>query len=200
MEETAALIVSAVPPMLWSLFTVIRFRRLDAVSLLVLGGILLSLLAMLCGGGPRLLLLRESLITGVVGLVLLISLLFPRPLMYYMAESTASKHSPEDAGRFELLWEKPRFVRCMYLLTTFWGVGLVCEAIIRAILAWTIPTEQFLLISPIVSYGVYLGLIGWTFWMVHRLKTAERKNPAERNLAGTELKSPKTAGPVAPPT
>jgi hypothetical protein len=82
---------------------------------------------MLCGGGPRLLLLRESLITGVLGLVLLISLLFPRPLMYYMAESTASKHSPEEVGRFELLWEKPRFVHCMYLMTTVWGVGLVCE-------------------------------------------------------------------------
>jgi hypothetical protein len=200
MEETAALMVSAVPPILWSLFTVIRFRRLDAVSLLVLGGILLSFLAMLCGGGPRLLLLRESLITGVIGLVLLISLLFPRPLMYYMAESTASKHSPEEVGRFELLWEKPRFVHCMYLMTTVWGVGLVCEAIIRAILAWTIPTERFLLISPIVSYGVYLGLMGWTFWVVHRLKTAQRKNPAEAKRARTEWKSPKTADPAIPPT
>ena len=173
--EASALLLSTAPPILWSLMIVVRFRRLDVVSVLVIVGILLSLLTMALGGAPRILLMRESLITGLVGLALIASLLFPRPLMFYLAQSTASQHSPEEGDRFKLLWEKPGFVRCMYLLTWVWGVGLIVETIVRATLAWTIPTEQFLLISPVIGYGVYFSLIGWTFWYVRRLKAAAQR-------------------------
>ncbi len=173
--ETGALLLSTVPPIVWSLCVILKFRRLDMVSILVIVGILLSLLAMALGGSPRVLLLRESLITGFAGVALLISMLFPRPLMFYLAQSTAAQHSPEEGDQFRLLWEKPGFVRCMYLLTWVWGVGLIFETVIRATLAWTIPTGQFLLISPIIGYSVYFSLIGWTFWYVRRLKAAMQK-------------------------
>jgi hypothetical protein len=52
---------------LWSGIELLRFRRIDALSLLVLAGILLSLLAMLLGGSPRVLLMRESLLSGLFG-------------------------------------------------------------------------------------------------------------------------------------
>jgi len=126
-------------------------------------------------GSPRILLLRESLITGFVGVALLASMLFPRPLMFYLAQSTAAQHSPEEGDRFGLLWEKPGFVRCIYLLTWIWGTALILETIIRATLAWSIPTEQFLLISPIIGYSLYFSLIGWTFWYVRRLKAATQE-------------------------
>ena len=173
--ETGALLLSTAPPILWSLVTVLRFRRLDVVSVLVIVGILLSLVTMALGGSPRVLLIRESLITGFAGLALIASLLLPRPLMFYLAQSTASHHSSEEGDRFNLLWEKPRFVRCMYLLTWVWGVGLIVETVVRATLAWTIPAEEFLLISPIIGYGVYFSLIGWTFWYVRRLKAAAQR-------------------------
>jgi hypothetical protein len=173
--ETGALLLSTAPPVLWSLGMILKFRRLDVVSIIVILGILLSLLAMALGGSPRVLLLRESLITGFAGVTLLISILFPRPLMFYLAQSTAAQHSPEEGDQFCLLWEKPGFVRCMYLLTWVWGVGLIFETIIRATLAWTIPTGQFLLISPIIGYSVYFSLIGWTFWYVRRLKAAMQR-------------------------
>ena len=56
--EAGALMFSALPPILWSMAELLRFRRVDALSLLVLLGIALSLLAMLLGGDARLLLLR----------------------------------------------------------------------------------------------------------------------------------------------
>jgi hypothetical protein len=64
-----ALFASSVPPILWSLVEFARHRRLDALSLLVVSGIVLSLLAMLGGGGIRFLQLREKLVTGAIGLV-----------------------------------------------------------------------------------------------------------------------------------
>ena len=66
--DVNALIASSAPPILWSLIEFARSRRIDALSLLVLLGIGLSLLAYLGGGSVRLLQLREKLVTIVVGL------------------------------------------------------------------------------------------------------------------------------------
>jgi hypothetical protein len=173
--ETGALLLATAPPILWSLVMLVRFRRLDIVSVLVIVGILLSLVTVALGGSPRVLLMRESLVTGFAGFALIASLLLPRPLMFYLAQATAAHHSPEEGDRFSLLWEKPVFVRCMYLLTWVWGIGLIMETIVRATLAWTIPTEEFLIVSPIIGYGVYFSLIGWTFWYARRLKAAAQR-------------------------
>src|SRR5208337_5202234 len=88
-------ILSSIPPILWSVMELARFRRLDAVSLLAVIGIFLSLAAMALGGNPRLLLARESLVTGIIGLLFLASLLLPRPLMFYLARSTMAKETAE---------------------------------------------------------------------------------------------------------
>jgi hypothetical protein len=47
--ETAGLIASSLPPLLWSGIELLRFRRIDALSLLVLAGILLSLAGHVAG-------------------------------------------------------------------------------------------------------------------------------------------------------
>jgi hypothetical protein len=172
--ERNALILSSAPPILWSAIEIARFRRLDAVSLLVVIGIFLSLAAMTFGGNPRLLLARESLVTGIIGLLFLGSLALPRPLTFYLARSSVAKESAEAAGRFESLWLKPRFVRSMYLMTSVWGIGLVGEAVLRFWLAFAWSIEQFLAISPFISYGIYFTLMGWTLWYARRLKAAGR--------------------------
>lgn len=65
--EVRALLASSAPPIAWSMVEFARHRRLDALSVLVVAGIVLSLLAMLGGGGARFLQLREKLVTGVIG-------------------------------------------------------------------------------------------------------------------------------------
>jgi len=170
--ERNALILSSIPPILWSVMELARFRRLDAVSLLAVIGIFLSLAAMTLGGNPRLLLARESLVTGIIGLLFLASLLLPRPLMFYLARSTMAKETAEASVRFESYWLKPRFVRSMYIMTWVWGLRLVFEAALRFWMAFAWPVEQFLAISPFISYGIYFSLMVWTLWCARRLKAA----------------------------
>lgn len=90
--EVRALLASSAPPILWSLVEFARHRRLDALSVLVVSGIALSLLAMLGGGGARFLQLREKLVTGVIGLTFLGSALIGKPLIYELAPS---KHAAQ---------------------------------------------------------------------------------------------------------
>ena len=168
--ESKALLLSSVPPLVWSGWDLARFRRGDAISLLVVLGIFLSLGAMAVGGSPRLLLLRESLVTGLIGLGFLASMLRAKPLMFYLARSTVAKESAEALQAFEAAWPKPRLVRFMRCTTWGWGLGLVAEALLRCWLAWTWPVERFLAVVPFISYGIYFGLMGWTMWYARRLR------------------------------
>jgi len=123
--ETGALIASAVPPIVWSLIELARFRRVDALSMMVLAGIVLSVAAMALGGSPRMLLLRESLVSGAVGVVFLLSLPMRRPLIFYLARATVAREMEGGGARFEKLWqERPALVSSMRLMTLVWGVGL----------------------------------------------------------------------------
>jgi hypothetical protein len=163
--ETGALIASAVPPIVWSLIELVRFRRVDALSVVVVAGIVLSVAAMALGGSPRMLLLRESLVSGAVGVVFLLSLPMRRPLIFYLARATVAREMEGGAARFETLWsERPALVSAMRFMTLVWGVGLTGETALRAWMALTWPIERFLVVSPFIGYGIYGALTLWTLW------------------------------------
>src|SRR5437879_215724 len=65
--EVPALILSGLPPAGFAVLTFLRNRHIDAISGVVLLGIVLTLGATLLGGSARLILMRDSLVTGVLG-------------------------------------------------------------------------------------------------------------------------------------
>ncbi|EDZ97803.1 putative transmembrane protein [Burkholderia sp. H160] len=177
--ETGALIASAVPPLVWSAIELARFRRVDALSVMVVAGIVLSVAAMALGGSPRMLLLRESLVSGAVGVVFLLSLPMRRPLIYYLARATVAREMEGGAAHFEALWrERPGLATAMRTMTLVWGLGLTGETALRAWMALTWPIERFLVVSPFIGYGIYAGLALWTLWyrktMRSRVEAIER--------------------------
>ncbi|NWK76843.1 VC0807 family protein [Aquitalea sp. LB_tupeE] len=171
--ETAGLIASSLPPIAWSVVELLRFRRIDALSVMVLGGIALSLLAMLLGGSPRILLMRESLLSGLIGLAFLLSLLLPKPLLFYLARATVARESAEEEWRFDVRWQEPAFRRGIRQLTLLWGAGLCAETLLRALLIWLLPVERFLILSPFISYGI-MGLLLAGTWLGRRRLRANR--------------------------
>ena len=80
--DVRALLASSAPPIAWSLGTLAVKRRVDAVSIFVLLGIALSLLAFVGGGSVKFLQLRENLVTGAIGLVFLGSAAIGKPVIY----------------------------------------------------------------------------------------------------------------------
>ncbi|MGF6967070.1 hypothetical protein OKW43_004098 [Paraburkholderia sp. WC7.3g] len=177
--ETGALIASAVPPVVWSAIELARFRRVDALSVMVVVGIVLSVAAMALGGSPRMLLLRESLVSGAVGVVFLLSLPMRRPLIFYLARATVAREMEGGAAHFEALWrERPGLPTAMRKMTLVWGVGLSAETALRAWMALTWPIERFLVVSPFIGYGIYAGLALWTLW--YRKTMRSRVDAVER--------------------
>jgi hypothetical protein len=170
--DFVGLAASAAPPTLWSLYELARFRKLDALSLLVLGGIVMSILALFLGGSPRLLMVRENLFSIPIGLVFLISAVTPRPIIYYLASATMGRQSPERRAMFEANWQRPHVLRGLRIMTVVWGVSLVAQGGLLGWMAWTWPIERYLILSPIIGYGI-IGALGlWTFLYQQALQRA----------------------------
>ncbi len=152
----AALALSAVPPAIEGIWTVVRKRKLDVVAAMVLGGIAVSLLLVALGGSERVLLLRDSLITSIVGLVIALSAAFPRPILYHLFRQVQGVE-PE--------------LRAMRVLSVVLGLGLVVEMAVRTAMVLRMTTDQFLLVSPFVQYGMTAALVLWCALYMRRRRT-----------------------------
>lgn len=168
--DTRALIYAALPSLLWSGVEWLWHRRLDALSLVSLLGIALSLLALLLGGSPRLLLVCESLITGILGGLALLSLLARRPVLYHLAEATLRREGHEALLRFQQRQSHPVMQQALRTMTLVWGGGMLAEAALRSSLAWSLPITHYLAISPFILYGSFALLGLWTARFRRQLK------------------------------
>lgn len=169
--DVHALLAAMVPPLLWSGIEFARARRIDAVSMLVIAGIALSLLAFFGGGSARFLQLRENLVTGLIGVVFLVSAAIGRPLIYQLAlAATRRKGQGEEAKRLEALRAKPQFRRTMMRMTLVWGCGLILQTAVACVLVFHMSIQRYLIVSPIVGYGMLGLLMLWTFWYGNRMK------------------------------
>ena len=176
--DVGALLASSLPPIAWSALEFIRRHRVDALSLLALAGVGLSLLAFIGGGGVHLLQLREKLVTGLIGLVFLGSAAIGRPLIHQLARAGEARRSPEALAGFEARRDLPAFRRTMMVMTLVWGCGLMAEAALASALVFVLPVRTYLIISPILGYGTMGGLGIWTLWLRKRVL---RKTPASRS-------------------
>jgi hypothetical protein len=183
--DTGALMSASGPPMAWTALEFARHRRIDALSLLVLTGIALSLLAYLGGGGVRFLQLREHLVTALVGLIFLGSLAIGRPLIYHLARARVRRVSAAEWQALEAIQGSDVFRRTMTLLTLAWGFGLVAESALACVLVFALTIPQFLIVNPILGTGFVLTLTAWTFWYARR-RLAPLLRPAESQPLGVD--------------
>ena len=172
--ETHAIMATAVAPTVWSLVQFARSRKLDAMSVLVLSWIVLSLLVLALGGSPKVLLFRETLITGLGGLVLIGSAMIGRPLMLvlvryaFTSQSGLSTVLPSSVGEraraeLESYVDKPWFRRVMAATTAVFGLIIVAETVVLGVLVFSLPTEKVLLTRPIVRNAAAGLVLLWTF-------------------------------------
>jgi hypothetical protein len=166
--EVYALIAASAPPLGWSILEFVRQRRLDALSLLVLAGIVLSLIAFIGGGGVRFLQLREQLVSAVIGLVFLGSAVIGKPLIYQLARARIRREAAGRTGWFEALSEDPRFRRVMMVMTLGWGIALAAQSGACVALVFALSIKSYLIVGPIVGYSVLGAMTAWSFWYARR--------------------------------
>jgi len=175
-----AYLISGVWPLLKLIVGAVRTRRLDAFSILILVFIVLGAITALVTGDVRTLLVRDSITTGGFGLVCLISLLFARPLLFYVGRTFATDGSPAGYAWWNGLWQNPTFRSSQRVITAMWGIAYVAESVLRIVLTYTIDDlDAVVLIMNIVPFVVLAGLIFATI----KISTRTRERGAARRAA-----------------
>jgi len=176
--DVAALLAASVPPLIWSLAGFVRNRRLDALSILVMAGIALSLLAFLGGGSARMLQLREKLVTLLIGLAFLGSAAIGKPLIWPLARATVGRQSPDALAQFDARRNDTGLRRAVMVMTLVWGTGLVAEFAVAVALIYLLPIADYLIVAPLVGYGTIGGLALWT--ALYRQRLRAKRGTAQR--------------------
>jgi hypothetical protein len=170
--DTDALIASAVPPLLWSFYELAKTRRVDAISVVVVSAILLTVGATLMGGSARLIQMRDAMVTGVIGVMFLVTLAMKKPMIFYLARATVARGTADGAAEYELVWGRPGVPQVFRVLTVVWGLGLVLQTSCMCWLAWIWPIGRFLLLSPFISFGIFGLLMFWSLGYIARRPAA----------------------------
>ncbi|MFD4912983.1 VC0807 family protein [Streptomyces virginiae] len=183
-SEFSALLVSSAWPVLDSVISLAWRRKIDEFAVVTLVFLAITAVVSLVGAhSARALLIKDSGVTGLFGLLCLGTLLAPRPLMFYFGRKFATDGTPESTAWWNGLWQYEGFRTTMNRMTLVWGVAYVAEAIVRVVLASTLPTKTMVVVSPIMIYAV-LGALGvWTAMYGKRSQAEGERRAAEAAAA-----------------
>ncbi|WP_285658842.1 VC0807 family protein [Actinomycetospora sp. NBRC 106375] len=170
--EVPALLLGAIGPVAELVITAVWRRRLDEFSTVVLVFLALGVVAALFFDDPRLILLKESAVTGLFGLVLLVTVPTSRPLMFLFGRRFATNGDPERVAWWNGLWAYPGFRRTQRGLTLMWGATFVVEAVARAVLTYRLPVATMVVVNAVVPPVVIALLITATVVWARRSRRA----------------------------
>ncbi len=156
-----ALVLSGVFPAVGVISGIVRHRRVDAVGVLVLAGIVVGAVLGLVSDNPKLVLDEGSVSTGVFGLICLVSLVTDKPMMYRFALEFIGPDS-ERGREFADLRQYKEFRRSFVVITVVWGAAYLVEAAARVVIVQTASASTALAASKVLPYAVAGVLIVWT--------------------------------------
>jgi hypothetical protein len=169
-SELTALLIATTFPIGKSIFDLARRGQVDPISIVVLLGIATDCVALLFGGSARLLLVRESLFTGAFGVACFVSLLLPRPMMFYFGRHFIAGTDPQRQARFNAAWQLPQVRFAHRLITIVWGCAFVGELILRIILIYHASAATVLIVSPILLGTLTIVTMIWAFSYGRRVR------------------------------
>jgi len=171
-----ALAIAAIFPFGDAVAGLVRKRRFDPIAVLSLIAIVVGIGTSGITGNAGFAVAKDSLFTIVFGLLFLGSLLAPRPLIFHLGRQFSSGGDPAAMAAWEARWSQPGFRRTIRLITAVWGCGLLLEAVLRIIAAFTLPVTTSTIVSPVLQVMTFGALILWTTRyareMRHRLAKA----------------------------
>jgi hypothetical protein len=169
-SDVIALALSTVPAIIGTIITLIRQRSVDVLGAFTLITIGFSIGLTFLTGDARLFLIRESFLTVLFGIICLISLLFPKPIWFYIIRYFTVGNNHEQMVAYDTAWKFASFRGYIRTVTILWGVVYAVEFLIRLVMVYTLPISQVLVISSIIFYVLTILASVTTFRLGTRLR------------------------------
>lgn len=150
-----SLLLSAIPPGCRAVWTLARSRRVDGFAIFIIAIMTLSVLTSLVTGSARLLLAKDAFMTFAAGTWMLVTL----TRTPFLVQVFGSLAGGDWRQKLDQLWHSSAgFQRAMRVVTSIWGVGLVLDAVVRLVIALTVPVERVPAINSVQYVVAFLIL------------------------------------------
>lgn len=159
MSDVPALLLSGVWPLIEIAITVARQHHVDEFSAFVLFGIAVGVFTTAISDSARAVFFKDSITTGLVGLAFLVSLFLGRPLTFYFGRRFATDGSQAQRDWWDGLWRHPEFRRIQRGLGLAWALALLGEAVVRAVLTYSLGTSAMVTVNNVVPYAVVAVMV-----------------------------------------
>lgn len=164
-----ALALSGIPPALEGLYNIYKTRQIDAIAVMVIISIIFSIVVVLLTSDAKLILLKDSIQTVLLGLLFGTSI-FMKENLIWRYNRQFSGHNPETQKEMDERWKNPRVKHVTNVLCMVWAIGFLIEATIRIILIYTIPTDILGYLSPCLLVVVLGSLALFSVMYVKHVK------------------------------
>jgi hypothetical protein len=137
-SDTVALGASIVIALVATIVNTIRRKKLDAIGILVIFEIALSIVLFLLLKDRRLILAKPSFYSGLVAIYLIVMAFGSKPMNYDAIRNVGSDGDPRRAAAFDAAWdENPKFRTALRTAEIGWGIAFLADAILRVIIVFT---------------------------------------------------------------
>lgn len=156
-SQWSALLVSGAVPLVLLVYRILTERRVEFRILFTLSILVCGTVVGLLTGDPRLLVARESYLTGLVGLWMIGTLLAARP---FILTATLPLLPDATARSWQDSWRNDTtFRRAMRFMTLGWGCAFLVDAAARLVMAYTIPLDLVPLLSTLLLVVLLVAVV-----------------------------------------
>src|SRR5215470_2375359 len=149
-----ALAASSVLPAVRSVTGLVRERRVNGLAALMLAVTVAGLAISFAAGSPRWMIAKDSVVSSVIAVAMLVSVAAGRPLMSagvkpFLTKGLAARITAWD----RLSVGSAQFRRLERRYTAVWGIVLLADCGARVIGAFTLPVETMVWLSTVMIVG-----------------------------------------------
>jgi intracellular septation protein A len=179
-----ALLLAAVSPVAGTVIDFLRTeRQVSVLGVFGFAGLVVAGVSALLLHSPRLILVSGSMMNGMMGLLMLGSVVIGQPLIVALALHGVT--SAEARLRMKERLMAQSLHRHLQVLTVMWGLGLLLLLAASVVLTFTLPLTTVIVIGPFMGHLAIVGLLACTAgyrWYYMR-RQAQRRGQAGQTSA-----------------
>ncbi|KAJ3101782.1 hypothetical protein HDU97_001066 [Phlyctochytrium planicorne] len=163
-SSVIALSLSAIPPTVEAFLMILKKRKLDVIATIVVFSIVLSILVSLAADDARILLVKDSITTVVLGLGFLLSIVcLKEDLIWRCNRQLSDEDDALVQAELDAQWDQPSTRITSHILSLIWGAGLITEAVVRTVMIYSLPIHVMAYLSPLLMALFLVFLSAWSF-------------------------------------
>lgn len=153
-----SLALSSVVPVVRTIGGMATRHELNTLAALMLAVNIAGIVVNFITGDPRMMIAKDSVVSSVIGIAILISVAARRPLMTAGLKPYLTRGSAERTAAWDrLLVASTKFKRLELLFSAIWGTALLAECVARLVGAFALPVTTMVWLGTVLTLGA-IGL------------------------------------------